>query len=420
VPQRGTQERTREARSGQEPPGGWYDRLVELSGGPERFRRRVLPGIALALVAVLGLTAWAVTARSGSNGGEGFVAVAPATTSAPTEDAAAGSDQAAAPTRAKARPAATTGAWPTGVNSGDTITDANAFARFRGRANDVVVLFTARDSWSSITDPWIGDSPDKFANFPGTWSISYPLFPDPAVGTPKSQLPQWSADHMAACVQHQYDGYYRQIGAWLNSQPSRANSFVRIGWEFNGDWFGWQATDPETYKQCFHNEAAALLSVDPHARIDWTVNAHTTLPNSTHGDPFRAYPGDDVVDVIGVDTYDQYPPSPTVSAFDEQCGLPSPTPGLCTVIAFASKHRKLFSVPEWGVVGKDSGAGRAGAAGGDNPTYIAQMAAIFRQYSSMLAYEAYYNNSEPSNVRSSLANPQLQPRAARAYQSLWN
>jgi hypothetical protein len=433
VPQRGIRERTRdeyagrersgarESSGGHDRPGGWYDRLLDLSGGPERFRHRVLPGIAFALVAVLALTAWAVTSRTGSSGaGSGFTIVAPATTAAPTEDpAAAQATQAGTPSRPRARPASTVGAWATGVN-GANATDANTFARFRGRSNDVVVLFTARDSWSSITNPWVGDSADHFSNFAGTWVISYPMFPDPAQGTPRAQLPAWSTDHMAACAAHQYDSYFKQIGSWLNARPNRANSFVRIGWEANGDWFSWQANDPNTYRDCFRNEALALLSVDPHARIDWTINAHTPLPNGSQGDPFRAYPGDDVVDVIGVDTYDQYPASPTVSDFDEQCGTPAPTPGLCTVISFASKHRKLFSVPEWGVVGDDTGAGRVGAAGGDNPTYIKQMAAIFKQYSSMLAYEAYFNNSDPGNVHSSLVNPNLEPRSARAYQDLWS
>jgi hypothetical protein len=305
------------------------------------------------------------------------------------------------------------------VNSGETIADANRFAAFRGRPNDVVVLFAARDSWTSITHPWFGQAADRFANFAGTWVISEPMFPDPAVGLTGAALASWSQQHMTACVNHQYDSYFRQLGGWLNAQPGRANSFVRIGWEFNGDWFGWQATDADTYRQCFRNEAKALLSVAPHARIDWTVNAHTTLPNGAGGDPFKAYPGDDVVDVVGVDTYDQYPPSPTSAAFAEQCDAQSPTPGMCTVIAFAARHRKLFSVPEWGVVGRDSGAGRAGAAGGDNPNYVDEMGAIFKRYSYMLAYEAYYNDSEPNNVRSSLVSPDLQPRSSRAYQELW-
>jgi len=420
VPERGTRDRSREAYRQDERPAGWYGRLVERSGGPERFRARVLPGVALVGVLLLGLTAWAVTSSSGGGDNSGFGVVAAPTTSAPTQDAAAGADQSGTASRARARPASTAGAWPTGVNGGDTAAHAGAFAAMRGRPNDVVVLFTARDSWSSIINPWIGDSPAHFANFAGTWVISEPMFPDPAAGTTGTALAQWSADHMAACAQHQYDGYYKQIGAWLNSKPSRANSFVRIGWEFNGTWFSWQATDPETYQQCFRNEASALLSVDPHARIDWTINAHTPLPTASKGDPFDAYPGDDVVDVIGVDTYDQYPPSPTADEFDNQCSMGAPTPGLCTVISFAQKHRKLFSVPEWGVVGKDSGAGRAGAAGGDNPTYIRAMASIFKQYGSMLAYEAYFNNSESNNVRSSLVDPVLQPRSAVAYRELWS
>ncbi|OHV48043.1 glycosyl hydrolase [Pseudofrankia sp. BMG5.36] len=400
----------------------WYDWLVERSGGRARFKSRVLPGIAVALVLVLGLTAWAVTPKSGKHedddGGFAAAASTSAASASPAGPAmAAASAPAVAPggppARPRAQPARTNGPWPTGMSAGNS-GQANTFASYRGRPNDVVVMFTARDSWGSITGPWIGDSANHFSSFPGTWVVSVPMFPEPPSGT---NVDTWNQQRMAECASGAFDVQFRKFGNWLNRQ-GRSDSFVRIGWEFNGKWFAWKAANPQQWVQCFRHEALALISVAPRVRIDWTINARTTLPNG--GDPFSAYPGDDVVDVIGIDTYDQYPPSYDTGSFNAKCEDGPLLPGPCYVINFAQLHNKLFSVPEWGLVDKGTPAGQAGQAGGDNPFYIQQMARLFRQYRGMLAYEAYFNDSDPRNVNSSLTNPVQQPNGSAAYRSLWS
>jgi hypothetical protein len=365
---------------------------------------------AFAVAAVLGVTAWAVRADSGPPAP--FAAATSSTTAPPSQlELAAIASQG----RPEAPPAAvlTPGAlWPTGV-SADSTAAADAFARYRGRANDVVVLFASRVDWSSITDPWIGDSAEHFAAFPGTWVVSEPMFPDPPPG---ADLAAYARQQLTRCATGAFGTYFQRFGRWL-VERKRSASFVRIGWEANGTWFGWQAVDPAAWMGCFRDEALALLGADPGARIDWTLNAHTATPGG--GDPFALYPGDDVVDVVGMDTYDQYPPSPDGQAFQDQCEMPAPTPGLCTVIAFARLHHKLFSVPEWGLVGADSNAARVGAAGGDNPAYVADMFQIFQRYHAMLAYEAYFNNADPADVRSSLEGPVLQAKGSAVYARLW-
>ncbi|MBL7498568.1 hypothetical protein I6A84_40910 [Frankia sp. CNm7] len=403
----------------------WYDWLIRVSGGQQRFRTRILPGVALGLALVVGLTAWAVTPRPGKDGsaGPGHLAATPvaaassaAVTAAPSPTAEPTAEPTVAPAgppaRPRAQPAGTSGAFPTGVSAANT-SQANAFANFRGRANDVVVVFTARDKWSAITGPWIGLEPKFFSNFPGTWVVTVPMYPEPS-GSVDTDV--YARSHLAACARGEYDKYFRQFGQWLNSK-NRGDSFVRIGWEFNGGWFVWKAIDRNNWRECFRNEAKALLSVAPQARIDWSVNAHTPLPDG--GDPFAVYPGNDVVDVIGMDTYDQYPPSPTAAKFDEQCKMGSPLPGLCRVINFARQNNKLFSVPEWGLVHQDTPAGRRGVAGGDNPVYIQQMYNLLLRNRDILAYEAYFNDPDLGNVGSSLVNPTQHPNAANLYQQLW-
>jgi hypothetical protein len=370
----------------------------------------VLPGAAIAVALVLALTVWATRAGGSSTAALSLATTPSASVSAPAADlVSAGARPRAQPARSPA------GLWPTGVH-GANQSETDAFAGFRGRANDVAVLFADNaTNWQLITSPWIGDQPAHFSNFPGTWVVSEPMFPRPADG---QATVAYTERNLTDCAAGNFDTYFRKIGDWLNSER-RSDSFVRIGWEANGNWFGWQAVDHVAWKQCFRNEALALLSRDPKARIDWTINAGSVVPDPADRNPFDLYPGDDVVDVIGVDTYDQFPPSLDPDSFNQQCHRPAPMPGLCTVIEFAQLHHKLFSVGEWGVVGVGAGAWKSGNAGGDNPVYIDQMYQTFQRYSYMLAYESYFNDHQDGNVHSSLTNPDLNPRSAAEYQKLW-
>jgi hypothetical protein len=71
--------------------------------------------------------------------------------------------------------------------------------------------------------------------------------------------------------------------------PSRAGlvesgfgaAYLRIGWEFNGDWYRWSAGGD--------------------FKIEWTADKDGRF------DERLAYPGDERVDVVGVDFYDMYP-----------------------------------------------------------------------------------------------------------------
>ncbi|OHV30506.1 hypothetical protein CC117_06040 [Parafrankia colletiae] len=302
----------------------------------------------------------------------------------------------AVPPVARVERAATSALFPSGV-AAHTIAEANAWAEFRGTPVDVVVTYTDRDSWDAIVNPWMGR---VFSSFPGDLVISVPMFPDE--GPQKGNL--------VSCAAGDYNARWRQFGRWLVNQ-GRGDSFVRLGWEFNGGWFAWRASaNPTAYKQCFQNASSSIKETSPEVRIDWTLNAHGPDYNA-----FSVYPGNQYVDVIGIDSYDQYPPSPTSSEFSEQCNAAE---GLCQVINFARQNGKLFSVPEWGVVSQqNTKAGMNG--GGDNPVYIQEMYNIFRRNAGILAYEAYFNDDIVGNVRSTLVNPNRHPGSSALYQRLW-
>jgi hypothetical protein len=283
--------------------------------------------------------------------------------------------------------------WLSGAN-GNFPSDMQAWAAFTGRPVGLAIVFTDRHDWPNIVAadwPTGAFTRDKF---PGRLSIAQPMFPQDG--------------NEDACAAGDYDGYWRQFGRTL-TKFGRGDADVRLGWEFNGDWFWWYPRNVDTWKSCYRRSVAAIRSTAPHVQINWNMTAHRDHLPVSGRNVWDAYPGDDVVDLVSIDAYDSYPASVSQSTWNRQCNVSS---GLCTVIKFARDHGKKFAVPEWGLV-------RSTGGGGDNPYYIEKMYETFAANADQLAYEAYYNNSEGDNVRSSLHNPVLNPRAASRYLELF-
>jgi beta-mannanase len=101
----------------------------------------------------------------------------------------------------------------------------------------------------------------------------------------------------------------------------------------------------------------------------------------------EAYPGNDVVDIVGVDFYDMWPAYPNQAAWSAdymrtQNGGPR---GLGAWLAFARAHGKPLSVPEWGTTPARSGGS------GDHPAYIQAMHDFFTEHAAEIGYETYFN-----------------------------
>ena len=284
-----------------------------------------------------------------------------------------------------------------------------AFGAWRGRPVDVVNVFTVRDTrWEPLTRPQ--ELIDAFSGWPGRLVISQPLFP--------------TDGNLAACARGDYDQRWREFGTFLGQVDGgrRASSFVRLGWEANGTYFYWKADrSGELYRACWNHAAAAVKTANPQAVLDWTVNAHGTLDQHCGGVELNCYPGDQWVDVVGTDNYDHYPPVRTQAEFDATAAAEG---GLTQLYDFARAHGKLFSVGEWGV----SSATTNDKNGGDNPFFVQAMWSWLVARAPYIAFEGYYTNCEPNNVRSDIApyrncggpGQPINPNSSAQYRALWS
>lgn len=187
----------------------------------------------------------------------------------------------------------------------------------------------------------------------------------------------------------------------LFSNRSRLTA-VRIGWEFNfadpiagggsaGVAVGLTATQYVTQfrayasiiKNTFKAGGASVL-------IDW-------CPNWDANDPTPWYPGDDLVDIVGMDIYNnsQTYNNNWSSALNGRGG----GHGLDFLDSFSASHNKLISFPEWAT---DTNAGYDGSA-------ITNLAAWMKARKSRMAYNTYWNSN--ANFNGALANSATQNNA---------
>ncbi|KPM57287.1 beta-mannanase [Frankia sp. CcI49] len=328
------------------------------------------------------------TATAESPTAEPAATPAPSTGAAPSPSARTGSTP-ATPGKLSGLP------WMSGVYPSHILAQVLSFGNWRGRANDVAHVFTVRSKgWSAMVEPrW---PLDLYKGFQGTLIISQPTFP-------KGQ------GNNAACARGEYDKYWKTFGTFLKNN-GRAASIVRIGWEFNGTFMYWHADNAGTeFRDCFRKISTAIRSTDPEVKIDWTFNAHAS-PVPKTGTPWAAYPGDEYVDYVGIDSYDWFPASRTEAEWNKQCNTPN---GLCYLINFAREHGKKVGVGEWGVASCSRGGG------GDNPFYIQKMYDTFKANADVMAYEAYFHDAAPGNVCSTIQNGGQNPKAGALYRKLF-
>ncbi|QHW33743.1 hypothetical protein GZH47_25045 [Paenibacillus rhizovicinus] len=291
--------------------------------------------------------------------------------------------------------------WKSGVyrttNDQANWTAIQNFETWRGRLADITTNFPYRYSWDIMTVN--GAFFNGWQNAPWTPTYAVPMFPENIGAT------------FSACAAGSYNSNWTTFANNLVSH-GQGGAIIRLGWEFNGNWFAHSVTNANMtdWKACFRQVATTIKAAAPNVKIDWNVTRGDGLKAAGNADPALVYPGDDVVDYIGVDSYDQWPP-----AFNDATWISSHiggTYGLQHWIDFAVAHGKKFSVPEWGLY-----HGAAPNFGNDNPFYIEKMWSFFNSLGSTLAYEAYYD--EDVLTLGNLSYGNNNPNSAPVYNSHW-
>jgi Glycosyl hydrolase family 26 len=290
-------------------------------------------------------------------------------------------------------PGLTAGKTLSGMINHQGPTYANTFGSWRGAPITAIDTYTAVDSWASITAMgsigwWSG------LNAHQVWSM--PLIPEDGTST------------LEAAAAGNYDSYYKIVAQKLIAGGD-GSATMRLGWEFTGDWFGWNGLkDPAAFAGAFRHAVTAMRSVaGGHFTFDWD-------PALEQADPTPMWPGDAYVDIVSADTYDNswsnsYAPSNHVAVWNQ---LMTGSYGWNWLNAFAVAHGKRIAVPEWGVRYMCDGHG-----GGDDVYFIDQMRKFIQTHD--VAYETYFDANDNTCSRFMIRGGDF-PNAAKEYQKLWS
>jgi len=283
-----------------------------------------------------------------------------------------------------------------------------------------------------VTATWI----DVFAGGPGnltgefgSWGVNPGELIDVAVGgwwnaadqgNPANPIPSgW-----AAAANGSWDAFWRAriqgiAQAWGNRPKS--NLRIRLFHEFTGTWFRWSvgAGDAANFKAAFQRYSTIIRQECPGALVVWS-------PANSYGgyDPADFWPGAAYADVVGPDTYNQWPHSVSVAQ------VQADQINAAGIGVEAWRQRALgwgvrMALPEWGNPALDSGGG---AGGGDAPNYVSEMYAWANAHGGsgpgQVEYICYFNigtaggyDADFEMFNGSGANPR-QPLTAAAFRAL--
>ncbi|MDH6551171.1 hypothetical protein M2161_003896 [Streptomyces sp. SAI-133] len=151
----------------------------------------------------------------------------------------------------------------------------------------------------------------------------------------------------------EYDRHFRALAERL-VELKVPDTVLVLGWEMNGTTYTHRCgPDPEAWKAYWKRVVTTMRAVPGQKfRFDFAPSRGRDAVPWT-----QCYPGDDMVDIIGMDSYDQ----PSGLSFEQQVKEPY---GLQAQVDFAKAHGKPISYPEWGLFRN-----------GDNSAYMRGMLA---------------------------------------------
>jgi hypothetical protein len=270
----------------------------------------------------------------------------------------------------------------------------DAYEGWLGREVPWVLDFFPWEDWSAIDDP--------------SWWINQWSGTDRRVVYSAPMLPEGGGVSLRAGARGAYDDHWRRFARTFVERGA-PEAVIRIGWEFNGRFYPWSAEGREEEFVTYWRRIVDAMRSVPGAdfTFDWS-----SLAGAPHVDLEAAYPGDDYVDVIGMDVYDQSALFPERSPEEVWAQTRERPFGLDWHQEFARQRGKPVSFPEWGLMTYPE----VGVVGNeDNPHFIREMR--IRLQADDVAYAMYFE-VDADDGEHRLMEGRF-PQAARVFRELF-
>jgi hypothetical protein len=271
------------------------------------------------------------------------------------------------------------------------IESVQAFSRWVGRPINRITDFSGGANWDDLAEHSFNKAQYWHQHAPGMHlTLAVPMLPSDG-----------GRSSLAEGASGAYDAHFRALAAKL-AEAGEGDAELRLGWEFNGNWFGWRASaDPQAFVTFWRRIVEAMRSIPgTHFTFNWnpSLGGHAIALD-------RVYPGDNFVDAIGIDLYNYQ--SGTISPQNRWLEYLNKEFGLGWLARFASEHGKALTVPEWGT-GRKPGTQEGG---GDDAYFVEQVGHWFEQHN--VVYACYFNVNQAGAIYTKISDGQL-PAAADA------
>jgi hypothetical protein len=287
-----------------------------------------------------------------------------------------------------------------GIYKGDfSQTPINNFEAFVGHKLDITEIFLDGSSNPAGGAPYYFTFPSDMQN---TWKGRRLIIGAGGPFNTVTNCPSQAAQetYWSKMANGTYDSYVRTQAQNLVSS-GHADTIIRMFHEYNGGWFPdclySTPTQVANFKTTFRNWVNIYRATPgQNFTIMWNP---TYNPNNlgTMANVTNTYPGDDVVDAIGLDVYDDYMQGYVANTFTQTDAvrqaafnnlLTRSDYGLNVWAAYAKSHGKQLDCPEWGM-GYDGGS-----SGGDNTYFINGMSAFFKNPANNVGLESFWEESD--------------------------
>jgi hypothetical protein len=272
-----------------------------------------------------------------------------------------------------------------GVYAGNDLNELRTFESWLGRDVDAVHATVGGANWWDFTESasFLANKLWNQADEPILWSVPL-LVPN---GSPT----------LAQAATGQFNTQYADVAHSLLESRADDNGpiYIRAGWEFNLQAFPWQVNGNEgDFVGAYRQFVDSFRDVSDRFKFEWNLNV-----SWGPADPAKAYPGDNYVDVVGMDFYwsPYYQGSDPNKAWDLLVNAPY---GMQWLENFASAHGKPTAYSEWGIQSDNAAP------------FIEKAHDWFASHN--VVYQSYWNSSADGVGK--LSDNHL-PHAAEAYKA---
>ncbi len=284
-----------------------------------------------------------------------------------------------------------------------------------GVSFDVFHTFEGRTEWSALNGGWDANIKAAAAYLNSGPECRQFVISYPGVVGKGSDDSAVRTGSLTQCARGDFNRHYQSYGAAIKRAGITHGLILRIGWEWNiATNPGMSPYDKSTrtmhtelipaFRECYGQIVRSIRSACADCGLKFDYNSNSNISASLMR---QGYPGDDVVDIISIEGYDN-----AGSKTDPVARWNTHEAHLNDARDFAKERGKYMAIPEWGLLNCNINSvpcsdtiRNAAYPPGDNPYFIQKTCEYGKNSDNKVYYSVYFGGKPTSYPWHSLTHP---------------